>query len=228
MPTRHPIDRSDTPIRLFKSDVLEFFTHVTPAVVVIVWLPVAVWLLSRAAWRSPAGSVGPIATAVLAGILAWTLTEYLVHRFVFHFEPRTPAQERILFLFHGVHHAQPQLKTRLVMPPVVSLPLAALLYGVFLATLTVLGLRQWLDATCAGAVVGYLAYDLTHYATHHLPMRRGVLKFLKQHHMKHHYQTEDRRYGVSSPLWDVVFRTMPDADAEGGRATPARAGGSPD
>ena len=60
-----------------------------------------------------------------------------------------------------------------------------------------------------GFMFGYLVYDLTHYATHHFPMRSGVLKALKRHHMQHHYKTPNLRYGVSSPFWDIVFRTLP-------------------
>ncbi len=58
-------------------------------------------------------------------------------------------------------------------------------------------------------MLGYLIYDITHYATHHFTMRRGIFKFLKRYHLKHHYKTPDLRYGVSSPLWDWVFGTMP-------------------
>ncbi len=217
-----PIDRSETPIRLFESDFLEFFTHVTPTAIVVLWLPIATWLMVRALQHRVGPGLG-LLVAFVGGLLAWTLTEYVVHRFVFHFEPRTPMQERLLFLFHGVHHAQPQLKTRLVMPPAASIPVAVLLYAMLWTTLTLLGLRPWLNATCAGAVVGYLVYDLTHYATHHLPMRRGVFKALKQHHLRHHYQTEDCRFGVSSPLWDYVFRTMPpSAHAPAGAGRPSR------
>jgi len=212
--TRYQIDHSDVPIRLFKSDFLEFFTHIRPVTIVIIWLPVAVFLLIRSI-RAVTGAVGQIPIAFAAGILAWTLTEYTVHRFVFHFTPRSRAQEKLLFLFHGVHHAQPQLKTRLVMPPVVSVPLAFVLYGLFSLVLGLLGLPHWTGITSSGAIIGYLVYDLTHYATHHLPMRGGYLKYLKQHHMRHHYQTEDRRYGVSSPLWDYVMGTMPGGPALG-------------
>jgi len=60
----------------------------------------------------------------------------------------------------------------------------------------------------AGFLVGYLAYDLIHYATHHFPMRRGYAKYLKRYHMAHHYKTPDARFGVSSPAWDWVFGTM--------------------
>ena len=118
--------------------------------------------------------------------------------------------ERITFLFHGVHHAQPQCKTRLVMPPVVAIPLAAIFYGLFVLLWSVVfGLPQWVGTTFAGFLVGYLIYDLMHYATHHFPMRSGYLKYIKRYHMQHHYKTPNARYGVSSPLWDKVFKTMP-------------------
>jgi sterol desaturase/sphingolipid hydroxylase (fatty acid hydroxylase superfamily) len=143
-------------------------------------------------------------------LFLWTFTEYILHRFVFHFRPRTPRQERVLFLFHGIHHVQPQCKTRLVMPPVVSIPLALIFYGVFRLILAMLlGIPDWVAPTFAGFITGYLIYDMTHYATHHFSMRQGFLKFLKRYHMQHHYKTPNQRFGVSSPLWDIVFGTKP-------------------
>jgi sterol desaturase/sphingolipid hydroxylase (fatty acid hydroxylase superfamily) len=142
------------------------------------------------------------------------LAEYLLHRFLFHYRARTPRQEWIFFLFHGIHHAQPQCKTRLVMPPVVSIPLALIFYGLF--SLVIGGLfaaAHLVGVIFGGFISGYLVYDLIHYATHHFPMRAGVWKWLKRHHMRHHYKMPDRRFGVSSPLWDYVFNTMgPQAD----------------
>lgn len=203
------INHSDVPIRLFQSDFLEFFTHISPIVVVVLWLPVALVFLVHGATHLPAGaSALTVPGGVLLGIFIWTFAEYTLHRFVFHYEPKTPAQEKIFFLFHGVHHAQPQLKTRLVMPPVVSVPLAFLFYGLFyLIVARLLGLAHWVAPLFAGFILGYLAYDLTHYATHHFPMRWGFLKYLKRYHMMHHYKTPNARFGVSSPLWDFVFGT---------------------
>ena len=205
------INHSDVPIRLFESDFLEFFTHIHPAVIVAIWVPVMAYFLVRAmAERAVGASPAYIPIAFLLGMLVWTLNEYIMHRFVFHYEPRGAWQEKIVFLFHGVHHAQPQLKTRLVMPPLVSVPLAFLFYGIFSLLVGVLiGAPQWVNPMFSGFVAGYLIYDLTHYATHHLPMRWGFLKFLKRYHMQHHYKTPDQRFGVSSPLWDVVFGTKP-------------------
>jgi sterol desaturase/sphingolipid hydroxylase (fatty acid hydroxylase superfamily) len=48
---------------------------------------------------------------------------------------------------------------------------------------------------------------MLHYATHHFPMKRGVFLWLKQYHLRHHYKDDHVGYGISSPLWDYVFRT---------------------
>jgi len=205
------IVRSEEPIRLFKSDFLEFFTHIHPAVVLIIWAPVAVYfLVSAVAGRLSNVSPLYIPVGFLVGLFAWTLAEYGVHRFVFHFPPRTPWQERISFLFHGVHHAQPQCKTRLVMPPVVSVPMAMLFYGAcHLILSVVLGAPYWIAPVFSGLIAGYLTYDMLHYATHHIPMHERYGKFLRKYHMLHHFKTPDQRFGVSSPLWDLVFGTLP-------------------
>ena len=207
----YPISNSKEPIRLFKSDFLEFFTHITPTAVVIIWLPVAIFFIVAAVMQVPSGTSAAFIPAVFfAGLFLWTFSEYILHRFLFHYEPKTERQRKIFFLFHGVHHAQPQVKTRLVMPPAVSIPMALVFYGLFYLLLAVLlNVPMWVGPLTSGFLVGYLIYDLTHYATHHLPMRSGFLKYLKRYHLKHHYKTPDQRFGVSSPLWDVVFGTRP-------------------
>ncbi len=207
-----PVNHSDEPIRLFQSDFMEFFTHIHPAVVVVIWVPVAVYFLVQAVVSRPAGaSAVDIPFGYLAGLFLWTFSEYMLHRFVFHFNPRNPTEEKIFFLFHGVHHAQPQCKTRLVMPPVLSIPMALLFYGLFVLIFgRLLGAPQWIAPMFSGFITGYLLYDLTHYATHHFPMRSGYLKYIKRYHMMHHYKTPNQRYGVSSPLWDLVFKTKPE------------------
>jgi len=206
-----PIDHSDTPIRLFKSDFLEFFSHISPITILVIWLPVVAFFMVRAVLQVPAGvAEWFISAGFVIGLFLWTFSEYILHRFVFHFSPKTPRMERITFLFHGVHHAQPQCKTRLVMPPVVAIPLALVFFGLFHLVFAVLfNLPHWVGPTFAGFLVGYLIYDLMHYATHHFPMRAGYLKYIKRYHMQHHYKTPNARYGVSSPLWDMVFKTMP-------------------
>ena len=206
-----PIDKSKDPesIRLFQSNFLEFFTHISPATILGLWLPIVALLLVYAG-LTVNGPAFPafIPLGFITGLFLWTLSEYTLHRFLFHHKPTTPRQERIFFLFHGIHHAQPQDKTRLVMPFPVSIPLAAVFFGFFYLVLAVLlKSPEWVAALMAGFMVGYLAYDLTHYAQHHFPMRTGYAKYIKRYHMQHHYKDPDTRFGVSSPVWDWIFRT---------------------
>lgn len=212
MPTLE-INHSEEPIRLFKSDFLEFFTHISPIAVLVIWLPIILYFLVNPIINPVVGvSSWYIPACFAAGLAFWTFTEYTLHRFLFHFKARSPLAERISFLFHGVHHAQPQCKTRLVMPPVVSVPMAFIMYGLFLLVFNVLlGVPHWIAPVFSGTLLGYLLYDMTHYATHHFAMRSGYLRYLKRYHMKHHYKTPDARFGVTSPFWDKVFRTFPSA-----------------
>jgi len=210
--THLPTDHSDVPIRLFKSDFLEFFSHISPITVLVIWLPVALFFLIWSIAHAPAGGFPVvIPLGFLVGLFLWTLAEYVLHRFLFHMPVKGEKAERIIFLFHGVHHAQPQLKTRLVMPPVISIPLAAIFYALFyLFFAVILKAAQWVAPVFSAFIFGYLLYDLTHYATHHFPMRGGYAKYIKRYHMQHHYKTPNARFGVSSPLWDKVFKTMPE------------------
>ncbi len=206
-----PINHSETPIRLFKSDFLEFFTHIHPVVVLILYVPVAAYFMVRALFPGAAQApAGEVLLGYASGLMVWTLSEYLLHRFLFHYEPGAPWLQRAWYLIHGVHHEQPQCKTRLVMPPILSIPLAFLFYGLFtLVVGSVLGLPRLTGPAFAGFLTGYLCYDMLHYAEHHLSMRWGFLKYIKLYHLRHHYKNPNHGFGVSSPVWDVVFRTKP-------------------
>lgn len=209
-----PEKRPGPRIRLFRSRILESLTLVHPAVVLAVWVPVIVWFLWQA-WRgSPATGMTPgrIVAAFAVGLFAWTLVEYGLHRFVFHFSPEHPPAwvRRLVFLFHGIHHVQPWDPARLVMPPSAGIPLATLFYLLFGWILArVLGAPHWHAPLFAGFLCGYVAYDMLHYATHHRRMSLPVLRWLKRNHLLHHHGPPDERFGVSSPLWDHVFRTHP-------------------
>jgi sterol desaturase/sphingolipid hydroxylase (fatty acid hydroxylase superfamily) len=207
------INHSDVPIRLFKSDFLEFFTHISPVAVLIIWVPVIIFFLARSIIQtSTYGGWVYIPLGVLIGMFVWTFAEYTIHRFVFHYDPKSERVAKVWFMFHGVHHVQPQLKTRLVMPPALSIPLAVVFYFFYYLIIgKLLAAPQWVDPVFAGFMTGYLIYDMTHYATHHWPMRSRTAKYLKRYHMIHHFKTPQARFGVSSPLWDIVFGTKPAA-----------------
>lgn len=191
-----------TSIRLFRNNLLEALTHVHPAVPLLVWAPVVLVLLWRAVALDGLG-IAQLLPVAAAALLVWTLTEYVLHRFVFHFPARSRLGKWLVFLFHGVHHDTPQDKTRLVMPPAGAILIMALIWSLFELLIP----APWTQPFGAFFILGYLSYDYLHYATHHFPMRHPVLHRLKQHHMKHHFSGVPGRYGVSSPLWDVLLRT---------------------
>jgi sterol desaturase/sphingolipid hydroxylase (fatty acid hydroxylase superfamily) len=194
------VSNKNESVRMFQSDLLEKFTHIHPATPLVVYVPMIGWMLYLAATRGM--SLAAIALLFLCGAAIWTFVEYTMHRFVFHYEPRSSWGKRLHFMVHGVHHDYPQDASRLVMPPLVSLPLAALFYALFH-----LIFGRVAPAAFAGLLVGYLFYDMLHYATHHLPMKGSVGLFLKRYHLRHHYQDDHAGYGVTSPLWDHVFGT---------------------
>ncbi|MGA2614411.1 MAG: sterol desaturase family protein [Spirochaetia bacterium] len=201
------------PIRLFKSDFLEFFSHVRPMTVLVLWAPVAVFFLAQSVLRASGYAGAALVTArVFAGWFLWTLVEYLLHRFFFHYHPKTERFKRVFFLAHGVHHAQPLCRTRLVMPPVISIPLGLAFFGLFhLAFDVVLARPQWFSPVFAGFLIGYIVYDMMHYSLHHARVKNPYIMMCRRQHMQHHGTCPGMRFGVSSPVWDYVFGTMPRA-----------------
>jgi sterol desaturase/sphingolipid hydroxylase (fatty acid hydroxylase superfamily) len=176
---------------------------VHPAIPAIVFVPVVVVM----EWLGADRGLGGLQLALLSlgGIGIWTLTEYWLHRLVFHWEPDNAFGRRMHFIIHGIHHDHPNDKLRLVMPPAVSIPLAALFFIAF----TLLFGTPEAYPLFAGFLAGYLAYDYMHYYVHHFVPKSELGKRLREQHMRHHFQDHRFGYGVSSPLWDVIFRTLP-------------------
>ena len=191
---------------MFQSPWLDRFTRVHPVVPVILYLPAILLLFGFGIGRAGIwNSVGLFA----GGYAVWTLTEYWLHRVVFHFEPERGLGARLHWMIHGVHHDHPNDPLRLVMPPSASVPLALLFAGLFWL---VLGSHWWLPFT-AGFLSGYLAYDMIHYHVHHHRPRTRVGRRLRELHMRHHFQDDERGFGVSAPYWDHVFGTPPEKRA---------------
>jgi sterol desaturase/sphingolipid hydroxylase (fatty acid hydroxylase superfamily) len=202
MSDEHTARSSDSP-PLFDNRLLDFFSRIHPVVPAAIYLPVSGALIVLAA-RDGLGA-GALALLALGGLALWTLAEYWLHRKLFHWEPDNAIGRRMHFIIHGIHHDHPNDKLRLVMPPGASVPLAALFFGLFvLAFGTPHGF-----ALFAGFLIGYLAYDYTHYWLHHFVPRSALGKRLREQHMRHHFQDHRFGFGVSSPLWDIVFGTLP-------------------
>ena len=195
------ISNSEESIRMFKSNFMESLSKVHFAVPLLIFVP-AILIFSYKAIAIGVSFLN-FGLYFIIGLAVWTATEYLMHRFVFHFHPTSELGKKIFFIMHGVHHDYPRDKKRLVLPPSVSIPLATAFYFLFATFLK----SQFLFAFFPGFLLGYLIYDMLHYAMHHHNFKSGIMKKVKQHHMLHHYQNPDKGYGVSSSLWDIILRS---------------------
>lgn len=187
---------------MFESRLLDFFSRVHPAVPLLLFVPVVGVM---AAWSLAQVSVAATAGLAVAGYAGWTLFEYWLHRVVFHFEPDHGVGARLHWIIHGIHHEHPNDPMRLVMPPAVSVPLAAV---VFAALYVIFG-ERYAPGLAVGFFMGYVVYDMLHYYLHHFTPHGRVGRALRERHMRHHFQDDTRGFGISAPYWDEVFRTSP-------------------
>lgn len=196
------VSNSTASIRMFKNDFLESLSKVRFYVPLIVYVPVIGFLF----WKAIIDLQMPVlnfAGWFLLGLAIWTITEYILHRYVFHFEPEAEWGKKIHFIFHGVHHDYPNDAKRLVMPPSASIPMALGFYFLFDRILPTTTVYPFFS----GFMIGYLFYDMVHYALHHANFKSGFWKKLKHHHMLHHYSDSTKGYGVSWTFWDHIFRS---------------------
>ncbi len=186
--------------RMFESNLLDKLSRVHPVVPLVIFIPAIAVLFALGQEGSPPLEV---IAWIAGGWVFWTLTEYWLHRIVFHFEPEDGIGARLHWIIHGVHHDHPNDPMRLVMPPSVSVPLAIGFWALFH---WVIGGQQ-ADLFACGFLVGYLVYDMTHYHLHHHKPRTRVGKLFYELHMRHHFQDHTRGFGVAAPWWDTAFGT---------------------
>jgi sterol desaturase/sphingolipid hydroxylase (fatty acid hydroxylase superfamily) len=134
--------------------------------------------------------------AFLVGLTAWTLIEYVLHRFVFHHFPVFADQ-------HNLHHqdsiAYFGTPTWLSLMAFGALGFVPLWWGAGLVIAS---------GAMAGLMLGYLCYVSVHHAVHHWRLGPDSLLYrAKLRHAHHHYACDEQNFGVTTGFWDAVFRT---------------------
>ena len=142
----------------------------------------------------------------LIGLFSWTLVEYFLHRFIFHW---TQVREPIKTLASGLHmaHHRDVNAPDLILAP----PLVVVIFGAMICGLFYLMTQNWAHALLleSGLLIGYVLYEWTHFGSHKFPCTSKIGKYLKQYHLRHHYKEPNGAFGVTTPFWDYVFRTTP-------------------
>lgn len=189
---------------MFQNEILEQLTVTSPLFAFLAYLPVS----GIPAWISISHSylIGiPLNIAWwLIGIFSFTLAEYLIHRYLYHFVLRNKFLKRVQFLFHGFHHKHPEDKRHLFMPYISGWIIMTLVFGLFYL---VLGYYAFMFYS--GFIGGYLSYIFFHYCIHRFNPPFNWLKPWWTHHLLHHYGNPQHSYAVQFILWDKLFGTMP-------------------
>jgi sterol desaturase/sphingolipid hydroxylase (fatty acid hydroxylase superfamily) len=199
--------------RLFKNQYLEYLTKTHPLVIWGMYLPIIGFMLYFSTSKL---SFTVLQTTVIfiSGMLFWSLFEYTVHRFVFHFFAESERAKKIVYVIHGNHHEYPRDKERLFMPAVPSLLLAIIVFSIMYLVAYLFGIPGYVFAFFPGFVMCYLIYGSMHYAIHAWNPPFKWMKPLWRNHHLHHYKNVEKGFGVSSTLWDHVFGTMFDLKKE--------------
>lgn len=189
--------------RLFKNPILEKLTRTHISIPLIIFFGISIALIIYGTSKMNLGTLD-IVLMFISGFFFFTLIEYVIHRFIFHM-PHNDPNSKIHYTLHGVHHAFPKDKERLAMPPVVSIVLASAFFYIYWLIFGAKGLPF-----TSGFLSGYATYLIAHYVIHRFKPPKNFMKRIWIHHSLHHYQNEEKAFGVSSPLWDFIFRTMPE------------------
>lgn len=188
---------------LFQNKLVEKLTRTHIAVPLIVFSLISAALIYYGVNNSLITELNAF-VLFFAGVIFFTLVEYLMHRFLFHLMPKNEKQEKFAYTIHGVHHDYPKDKDRLAMPIPLSITLATLF---FLFYQLIMG--NYVFGFLPGFLMGYASYLWVHYMVHAFQPPKNFWKILWVHHGIHHYKDPHNAFGVSSPLWDVIFGTMP-------------------
>lgn len=140
-----------------------------------------------------------------SGVLSWGLLEYGLHRFIFHYDARTELGKKLVYAAHLSHHDDPRATNRFFSSLVISAPVAA---AYLLLAWVATGSLRAASFLFAGLALGYFYYEWLHFRAHHRRARLWLFRYLRKYHLLHHYRTPELRFGVTSPLFDVIFGTF--------------------
>lgn len=187
---------------MFKNPFLNLLTRTHISLPLIIFYGCSAYLLIFSKSSQPLPVFFKLGLFCL-GLFIFTFVEYNVHRFVYHPIGDLKWAKKIAYAVHGIHHDYPKDKMRLALPPWLSILIAYLIVSLF-----ELIAPYQAHPLAAGFLFGYASYLVVHYAVHIFPTPRNFLGILWKNHNLHHYKYKDKLYGVSSPLWDYVYRTQ--------------------
>lgn len=195
------LTNKDMPEERMKNEVFPGFYINNPHLPFFMYFPIALAMMGIAtfwikmAWWQILAGIG-------ASLMFWPAFEYLMHRYFFHWEPQHPFWKKLLYTVHHGHHDYPNDSRLMLVGPIVSLP--AFLFFWILGYIVA---GDYTHPFMAGVATCYMFYDWLHYASHHYNYKNKLFQKLKVHHMRHHYEDNDKNFAFTTLIWDILMRT---------------------
>ncbi len=138
------------------------------------------------------------------GVIFWTPTEYVLHRFVFHLTQVKEPWKTMASGLHMAHHRNVQTQDLIIAPPGVAVIFSTLIYLFSLLFTQSFAISALL---ISGLFIGYIFYEWAHFSAHRYHPKNKIAAYLKQYHLMHHFKYPNRVFGVTNPFWDWIFGT---------------------
>lgn len=136
---------------------------------------------------------------VLAGCFTWTFIEYGMH----HWNGHLMKGKTLFSKEHLAHHSKKDYFSTARQKIAYS---GLIAIGVWLVGIAIFGMYTG-SFYAGGIYLGYVLYELIHWSNHVHPPRTAYGRWARRHHFSHHFTDARYNHGVTSPLWDIVFRT---------------------
>lgn len=181
--------------------LLYFFATKNPLTALFFVVPLVLFWL----FRMDFNSISKLNTffLILAGFIQWSLLEYLLHRFLFHWRPKNIIVRNAVESIHIYHHRNIKDQEVITSGPVFAIFWSCINFSIL--NLLTLSLNQSAHIMF-GLTIAYYAYEWIHYLVHHKNFNSGPMKYLQDYHLLHHERWHGN-YGQTSPLWDMLLGT---------------------
>lgn len=141
-----------------------------------------------------------------SGLVLWSLSEYLLHRWGARDQLALGWFTSGFAHWYQAHHEHPENERYRTIPVSATLPVVVIIYSMaYLATQDFIAAGVFVS----GLLTGYILYESLHEVLHGPPARSRLLRNLRCTHLIHHYSEPDHAFGVTSPIWDLIFHTRP-------------------
>ncbi len=195
------LSNKDMPKERMDNEVFSFFYVLNPHIPFYVFTPIAIAMLALSIYCGL--NVLGIIMGFMVALAFWTVFEYSMHRYFFHWESEQSFFKKMMYTIHHGHHDYPNDKRLMLVHPIISVAAYLGIWGIaFLLA------GHYAHPFMMGLAVCYMFYDWLHYASHNYNYNSPFFQKLKMHHLHHHYTDHDKNFGFTTFIWDYIMKTL--------------------